>query len=59
LGAAYFVNDAGDFAGIGSAGANGWDWTIKPELASSVREAIQIYRNERPARFVALPATIR
>lgn len=59
LGAAYFVNDAGDFAGIGAPGANGWEWTNTPELAASVREAIQIYRNDKPARFVALPATIR
>jgi hypothetical protein len=58
LGAAYFVNDAGDFAGLGTPGPNGWDWTTRPEIASSVREVIRIYRNERPARFVALPVTI-
>ena len=59
LGAAYFTNDSGDFAGVGSPGASGWDWQIKPELGPAVREVIQIYRNERPARFVALPAEIR
>jgi len=59
LGAAYFVNNADDFAGTGTPGSDGWDWNIKPELASSVREVIRIYRNERPARFVALPAVIR
>ena len=59
LGAAYFTNEAGDFAGLGTTGASGWDWQIRPELAPRVREIIQIYRNERPARFVALPAEIR
>lgn len=59
LGAAYFVNDAGDFAGVGMPGVNGWEWTPKPELASTVMEVVKIYRNERPARFVTLPATIR
>ena len=59
LGAAYFVNDAGDFAGTGAPGPNGWEWTIKPELASSVREVIHIYRNDRPAHFIPLPAVIR
>ena len=59
LGAAYFVNDAGDFAGTGAPGPNGWEWTIKPELAASVREVIHIYRNDRPARFVPLPVVIR
>jgi hypothetical protein len=59
LGAAYFVSDAGDFAGMGTAGANGWEWTTKPELGESVREIIRIYKNERPARFVPLPVTVR
>jgi septal ring factor EnvC (AmiA/AmiB activator) len=59
LGAAYFVSDSGDFAGMGTVAANGWEWTIKSDLADSVREIIRIYKNERPARFVALPAVIR
>jgi hypothetical protein len=59
LGAAYFVNEIGDFAGMGSPGQNGWEWTTKPELASPVREVIRIYRNEHPARFVALPVAIK
>jgi Protein of unknown function (DUF3450) len=59
LGAAYFVNDAGDFAGVGSPGANGWEWTPKAELASQVKEVIRMYRNEHPAAFVALPVTIK
>ena len=58
LGAAYFVNDAGDFAGVGAPGKEGWDWAVKPELAPHVREVIRIYRNERPARFVSLPVTL-
>jgi hypothetical protein len=59
LGAAYFVNDSDNFAGAGLPGAAGWEWTTKPELASSVRQVIKIYRNEHPAKFVALPAVIR
>lgn len=59
LGAAYFVNEAGNFAGFGSPNASGWEWKVQPGLASSVREAIQIYRNEKAARFIALPATVK
>jgi hypothetical protein len=59
LGAAYFVNESGNFAGTGAPGANGWEWTTKPEIATQVREVIHVYRNDRPAQFVALPATIR
>jgi hypothetical protein len=59
LGAAYFVNDTADFAGVGSPGKDGWQWTIKPELAPTVQEALKIYRNEHSARFVTLPVTIQ
>ncbi len=58
LGAAYFVNESGDFAGTGTPGENGWAWTTKPEIASAVRDVIRVYRNERPARFVALPVAV-
>lgn len=59
LGAAYFVNEAGDFAGTGAPAANGWEWTVKPEIAPAVQEVVKIYRNEKAARFVTLPAAIR
>lgn len=59
LGAAYFVNDAGDFAGTGTAGKGGWEWTTKSEIAPTVQEVVKIYRNERAARFVTLPAAVR
>lgn len=59
LGAAYFVNEAGDFAGTGFPGASGWEWNIRNEIAPAVKEAVKIYRNENTARFVTLPAAIR
>jgi len=59
LGAGYFVNESGDFAGTGAPGANGWEWTAKPEIAPAVEEAVRIYRNERAARFLALPAAVQ
>jgi hypothetical protein len=59
LGAAYFVNDAGDFAGSGSPGPKGWEWSIQPELAGPIREVVRIYRNEQSAKFVGLPVTVK
>jgi hypothetical protein len=58
LGAAYFVNEAGDFAGTGAPGANGWEWMVKPEIAPSVQEVVKIYRTEKAARFVTLPVAV-
>ena len=59
LGAAYFVNDTAHFAGTGTPGANGWEWSNKPELASKVEEAVKIYRNERTAHFMTLPVAVK
>lgn len=59
LGAAYFVSDTGDLAGTGAPGPSGWEWTLREELAPSLKEVIRIYRNELPARFIALPAVIK
>lgn len=59
LGAAYFVNQTGDFAGSGRPGSAGWEWSIQPDLADRVREVVRIYRGERTAHFVQLPVTLR
>lgn len=59
LGAAYFVNQTGDFAGAGRPGAKGWEWSIEPALAERVREVVRIYRGERTAHFVLFPVTIQ
>lgn len=59
LGAAYFVNQTGDFAGAGEPSAEGWRWTVNPSLAAEVREIIRIYRGERTASFVLLPVHVQ
>jgi hypothetical protein len=59
LGAAFFVNDTADFAGVGAPGKDGWHWTVQSELAPTVLEALKVYRNEHSARFLKLPVTIQ
>lgn len=59
LGAAWYVDGTGDVAGIGAPGDGGWQWTLKPEVASQVRDAIAMYRSQKTARFVGLPVTIK
>ena len=59
LGSAYFVSSTGDFAGTGVPGPTGWQWAIRSEIGPRVKEVVRIYRNERPATFVSLPAVIR
>ena len=59
LGTAYFVNDSANFAGTGTPGPKGWVWTTRNEIAPAVKEVVRIYRNEKPATFIPLPAAIR
>lgn len=59
LAQAFFVDKAGEYAGVGAPGANGWEWTPRPELAGRVQRALAIYRNTAPAAFVGLPVTLQ
>ncbi len=59
LGVAYFVNGAGDFAGIGAPGNAGWEWTNKSELGTALKDVVRIYRNEGRPHFVSLPVSIK
>ncbi len=59
LGIAYFVDAAGEVAGMGSPGAGGWQWKLQPELGPKVRDAIAIYRSQKAAEFLGLPAVIQ
>lgn len=59
LGSAWFVDASGEFAGTGVPSASGWVWKENSAIAPSVRDAVAIYRSQKPAAFVALPATIQ
>lgn len=59
LGAGYFVNETGDFAGVGSPSPTGWTWANKPEIASTVQLAVKMYRNEQTAHFITLPVAVK
>jgi septal ring factor EnvC (AmiA/AmiB activator) len=59
LGAACFVNEAGDFAGTGTRWQKRLGMDDQTEIAPTVHEVVKIYRNERAARFVTLPAAVR
>ena len=59
LGAAYFVDETGSIAGYGSPGRGGWIWNREDKTAPLVREAIQIFENQVPAKFIHLPAQIQ
>jgi len=54
----FYVNKKGDYAGILTPGPDGWVKTDRPDLASSIRDAIDVYQNQKLAEFVSLPFEI-
>jgi hypothetical protein len=58
LGQAYFVDEKGQYAGIVRPTAEGWQEEIRNDLASTIRDVVKIYENEKLAEFVPLPVEI-
>ncbi len=59
LGPAYYCNLRGDIGGVGMPGQAAWTWYPSNAVAQAVTDAIAVYRNERPAAYVALPVELR
>jgi hypothetical protein len=59
LAQAYFVDKAGDYAGVCLPSGQGWQWTPKNELAGKIQKSIAMYKNAAPADFVSLPVQIK
>lgn len=58
LGQGYFVNAAGDIAGMGTPSAAGWKWTTDPKLAKSMIEVLDVMKKTVSPKLVELPATL-
>lgn len=53
--AAWYVDRAGERAGKGSPGPEGWIWVSDPGIATRVREAISMYEKKSAPGFIGLP----
>ncbi|TDU72899.1 uncharacterized protein DUF3450 [Prosthecobacter fusiformis] len=58
LGQAYFVNAAGDIGGVGTPGAQDWEWTTDPSIAKRVIEVVEVMKKTVSPKLVELPASI-
>ncbi|AKJ65466.1 DUF3450 family protein [Kiritimatiella glycovorans] len=58
LGQAWYANLDGTRGGVGRPGSEGWTWEPVGGLGPEVKEAIAIYRNEKPAVYKPLPVHI-
>ncbi len=59
LGGAYFASLDGSVAGVGTPGANGWQWTPVPGSAPAMSRLMAVYNGSGDPAFVSLPVTIR
>ncbi len=59
LGGAFYVDAAGEYAGVGYPGTNGWEW---PEVAGSgpkIKRLLDVYEGSEAIQFVEVPARIK
>jgi len=58
LGAAYYVDQANENAGIGVLTDSGWNWKVDNTLAPRLRNFVEIYRGSKQAEYVKLPVEL-
>ena len=58
LAAAYGVDDAGEVAFVGKPGPSGWVFEEKNELATQVRQLVDVMNGDTDATFVSLPISL-
>jgi len=54
----YALSLDGTMAAVGQMTDQGLQWTWRNELAASIKEALAVYRKEKPAEFIPLPLRI-
>ena len=59
IGLAYYVNNGGTIAGVGTSTPDGWTWKSVNDAAPEIEKAIAILKNEMSADFVKLPIEIQ
>ncbi|HKJ91182.1 MAG TPA: DUF3450 family protein [Oceanipulchritudo sp.] len=58
IGAAYYVDQADEHAGMGVLTEEGWTWRDDNSLVPAIRSFIDIYRGTEQASYVEVPVTI-
>ncbi len=59
LGAAFYVDETNENAGIGIPGPDGWEWKADNSLIQNIRTFVDIYRGKQQARYVDIPVTLK
>ncbi len=59
VGQAYFVDEKGDFAGVGRPAQGEWQWVEESQLAPKISKAIAIYEGNAQADYIGLPVSLK
>ena len=59
LASAYYVDDAGKYAGVGIPTANGWEWPVVEGIGSDIKQLVEIYQGTGEIQFINAPAQIK
>ena len=59
LAQAYFVDNAGSYAGVGKPGAEAWVWTEVKDIGPEIKQLLDIYEGTEEIQFVKIPASIQ
>jgi len=55
----YCVSQNSRYAGIGRPELTGWEWEWRPELATRIKQSIELYSREKIAAFITLPLRVQ
>ncbi len=58
-GQAFYCDDNGSIAGIGTASAGEWTWIPKNEAAEAIKTLLEIARGKKTAELVAVPVRVQ
>lgn len=58
LAMAYFVDNSGSYAGLGTPSAEGWEWNEVPGAGAQIKQLLDIYEGTEEIQFIAVPASI-
>jgi cellobiose-specific phosphotransferase system component IIA len=59
LGAAFYVDETNENAGVGIPGPDGWNWQADNSLIQNIRNFVDIYRGTQQARYIEVPVTVK
>ena len=58
LAMAYFVDNSGTYAGIGTPNSDGWEWQEMADTGPKIKQLLDIYEGSQEIKFVSVPARV-